>query len=96
MDELLIIFNVIASVVIIPVTNWLKMKLPDMSFIPPIVALGLAGICAFAINKVLGANLNTRDLLMIIFSVQFVSQLGYEVTKKKNGGQSGVGEGKTE
>lgn len=87
MEELLVIFNVTASIIIIPLTNYLKMKLPNLSFIPPIIALVLASISAFGFNKLLGANLDIKTLLMIIFGVQFLSQIGYEGKKLFVGGK---------
>jgi len=86
MESLIYILNVIAALIIIPLTTWLKMKLPDLSFLPPLVALGLATIFAVGIDWVGGFHLDTKTLLMIIFGSQFVAQLGYEGKKMVNGG----------
>jgi hypothetical protein len=86
MEDLIYVFNAVCAILIIPLTNWLKTKLPNLSFIPPLVALVLAGIFVFGTDAIMGTHLDKQTLVMVVFGMQFISQIGYEAVKRNGGG----------
>jgi hypothetical protein len=76
-------FNVIAGFIIIPIVNWIKPKATKVPFLPPILALILALIFVALIDFLLKAHLTVEQWGLLVFGQQFISQIGYEVTKPK-------------